>query len=264
MSRSTSYYRFVAGNQGVYEAVERDCPRSDLRRNLKPDGSWLSRVGEKFPGAISFWTEHGLEKYFMSGLQEWHRSVVADPLFVLTATAIQDSVYEDPFQIICQSESVCAQRIPWEEFSRSRLEYPMVKKVQACIIRGRGADAKLLVFEHDKQWGEAGIQVPAGTVDAGESLEAAALREAEEECGLADLRIVKKIDEYIHFRHTHRQFNHRYVFLMETADRRDSWVHKVAGHGEDQGMNFHYSWMPLPEAEHRLAGTQGCSIRRLG
>jgi 8-oxo-dGTP pyrophosphatase MutT (NUDIX family) len=51
-----------------------------------------------------------------------------------------------------------------------------------------GHDRQLLVFRHPNP--RAGIQVPAGTVEPGESLHAAVLREAAEETGLADLAIV--------------------------------------------------------------------------
>lgn len=52
----------------------------------------------------------------------------------------------------------------------------VLEKVTAFITRGRD----LLLFEHPN----AGIQIPAGTVEDGEPLEQAALREAAEESGL--------------------------------------------------------------------------------
>ena len=53
------YYRFVIGEIGIYDKVEKDCPKNDLRRNNKPDGSWLPKVGIDYLGAISFWTNKG-------------------------------------------------------------------------------------------------------------------------------------------------------------------------------------------------------------
>ena len=60
----------------------------------------------------------------------------------------------------------------------------ITKKVVAYITY----QDSLLVFRHT-DFPEAGIQVPAGTVDAGESVEAAVFREAWEESGLEDLEI---------------------------------------------------------------------------
>lgn len=255
-----SFHRFLSGNLGIYEGVDRDCPRSDPRRRLKPDGSWLPKVGEKFPGAISFWTEFGLEKYLHSGLQEWHRSVTNSPLQLLRAVSIEKPLYRDDFQVICLPEHVRCERITFDTFAHEHNAYPTVEKVVAYIVRGQ----EILVFEHDAQFSDAGIQVPAGTVDAGEEIAAAALREAQEECGLKDLRILRKAQEYILFRNTHKQFNRRHVFVMETRDERGSWTHQVAGRGSDQGMNFHYRWMPIAEAEACLAGSLGSSLRKLG
>lgn len=262
MIEGAHYFRFVVGDIGIYEAVDRDCPRSDLRRTMKPDGAWLPRVGEKYPGAVSFWTKFGLEKYLNSGLQEWHRSVAGEPVSVLVAESVGSNLYEDEYQVICQGDHKVSQ-CSWEQFAREYTAYPLVEKVVAYITRSQGDE--LLVFEHDKNWNEAGIQVPAGTVDRGEDVEAAVIREAEEECGLTGLRLVRKVDEYVMYRNTHQQFNRRHVFKLEAPPgARDTWTHKVAGDGIDEGMNFHFYWMPFREAEYKLAGSQGASIRKLG
>jgi len=100
------YYRFVSDKYGIYAAADRDCPRTDPRRNNKPDGSWLEKAGTKFPGAISFWTEEGLKQYIESGLQEWHASVVKDPVFVQVARDPGDILYSDPHQIICLPKEI--------------------------------------------------------------------------------------------------------------------------------------------------------------
>ncbi|MBN1668895.1 MAG: NUDIX domain-containing protein, partial [Anaerolineales bacterium] len=59
-----------------------------------------------------------------------------------------------------------------------------VQKVACYITRGN----QLLVFDHPHS-PEAGTQVPGGTVDPGEPLELAALREAREESGVQDLAL---------------------------------------------------------------------------
>jgi 8-oxo-dGTP pyrophosphatase MutT (NUDIX family) len=63
------------------------------------------------------------------------------------------------------------------------------RKVTAFITRGRGAGAQLLVFRH----GASGVQVPAGTVEEGESFQDAALREAGEETGLTGPFVVNRL-----------------------------------------------------------------------
>lgn len=113
------FYRFVVGDIGIYEAVERDCPRDDKRREGKPDGSWLPRVGKSYPGAISFWKERGLKKYLESGLQQWHRSVVSGEVSVLVAEALSDIVYEDEYQVIAVATSVKLRAVAWEDLWRS-------------------------------------------------------------------------------------------------------------------------------------------------
>ncbi len=59
-----------------------------------------------------------------------------------------------------------------------------IEKVTAFIIRPTG---DLLLFQHPY----AGIQLPAGTVEEGETIEHAVLREVREETGLTDLTITQ-------------------------------------------------------------------------
>ncbi|MEZ4865356.1 MAG: NUDIX domain-containing protein [Caldilineaceae bacterium] len=58
----------------------------------------------------------------------------------------------------------------------------VLEKVTAFVVRIHRDEHQLLLFEHPT----AGIQVPAGTVEAGEAPATAALREAQEETGLAE------------------------------------------------------------------------------
>ncbi|MBK7895970.1 MAG: NUDIX domain-containing protein [Anaerolineaceae bacterium] len=60
-----------------------------------------------------------------------------------------------------------------------------IHKVTAFITRERPAGRQLLLFQHP----QAGVQLPAGTVDEGEGWETAVLREATEETGLTQLTI---------------------------------------------------------------------------
>lgn len=99
------FYRFQSGDRGIYEAVNQDCPKEDARRAAKPDGSWIPRVGERYPGAISFWTEYGLEIYSESGLMDWHASVVNQPVTVIVINKLPQTIeYQDEYQIIFNPE----------------------------------------------------------------------------------------------------------------------------------------------------------------
>ena len=61
----------------------------------------------------------------------------------------------------------------------------VLEKVTAFITRQEGEEAELLLFEHPN----AGLQLPAGTVEEGEAHLAAAIREATEETGLRGLEV---------------------------------------------------------------------------
>ena len=65
----------------------------------------------------------------------------------------------------------------------------VLEKVTAFITSSEGAETRLLLFEHPN----AGVQIPAGTVEHEESHMQAALREAVEESGLTDLEVRKCI-----------------------------------------------------------------------
>ena len=115
------YYRFIVGNQGIYEVVEKSCPKNDPRRVNKPDGSWLPKVGMKYPGAISFWTEAGVKKYQQSGLMKWHSSVAQGKVEVIIIQEPKKVIYRDSNQIIIAQEEVrIKKKQSLEEFLKSR------------------------------------------------------------------------------------------------------------------------------------------------
>lgn len=65
-----------------------------------------------------------------------------------------------------------------------------MEKVTAFILRpAKGRKIEILIFRHPN----AGLQLPAGTVEPGEAPETAVLREVEEESGLTEIRLVKKL-----------------------------------------------------------------------
>lgn len=65
----------------------------------------------------------------------------------------------------------------------------VVEKVTAFVTRERNGVNELLLFRHPT----AGIQIPAGTVEKGETPETAVTREVYEETGLRDVKIEKSL-----------------------------------------------------------------------
>lgn len=126
-------------------------------------------------------------------------------------------------------------------------------KVLAYIIY----NDKLLVFRH-RDYPEAGVQVPAGTVESGESIETALFREILEESGITkdELRLVKHLKTYLYYAAYKQQHHERHVYQLELIQERPAqWEHTLEASGEDLGLTFEYFWVPVHEAE--LAGGQG-------
>lgn len=66
-----------------------------------------------------------------------------------------------------------------------------IQKVTAFVTRVVGGRTELLLMEHPM----AGIQLPAGTVELGEPVEAAVLREVAEETGVENVRIIRELGQ---------------------------------------------------------------------
>lgn len=130
----------------------------------------------------------------------------------------------------------------------------MKHKVLVYLLRSTAAGAEFLAFTH-RDFPDAGLQVPAGTVEPGEPLETAACRELAEESGLTaeQVRLVGKLAVADEPEWDQR----RHVYLFEPrGPLPDRWAHTVAGAGEDQGMVFEFDWRPVGAA-NELAGGQG-------
>jgi 8-oxo-dGTP pyrophosphatase MutT (NUDIX family) len=136
------------------------------------------------------------------------------------------------------------------------------EKVVCYIVRGD----RLLVFRHlDQLWDEAGLQVPAGSIEPGESPEAAAVREAAEETGLDGFRVVRKLGEVDYDVAPYRaELHHRHVFHLELeGEAPERWV----SHENDAGdgsppLRLECYWIPLTQG-HVLSAGQGALLGRL-
>lgn len=123
--------------------------------------------------------------------------------------------------------------------SRTRL------RVAAYVIRD-GSFPELLVFDHVGM-PQAGTQVPAGGVRAGEDLESAVLREVAEETGLLAVAVVRKIavEDKPH-PDTGQPRRTSFFHLRAQADVPDAWQHHVQGDGDDSSLTFACRFLPLP------------------
>ena len=127
-----------------------------------------------------------------------------------------------------------------------------VEKVYAYIARA----GQLLVFRH-VDFPDAGIQVPGGTVDRGETPDEAVLREASEETGLQDL-VVKTFlgeDEYEAISTTPGRILRRYFYhLTCPKDVPDIWQHQEdhPSDGSPGPIRFEHYWLAIDEADGEL------------
>lgn len=137
------------------------------------------------------------------------------------------------------------------------------EKVYAYITQGD----QLLVFRQIDA-PKAGIQVPGGTVDAGELLPEAVLREAFEETGVADLEIVAALGAAWFDLAAHGyadEVHHRHFFHLRAATPLPAtWQHEER-HRSDGGppILFTFFWMPIAEASALLIAEMGALAHRL-
>ncbi len=132
-----------------------------------------------------------------------------------------------------------------------------------CYVTHQG---RLLVFTHmDVPLTVAGVQVPAGTIEPGETPRQAALREVWEETGLTDL-IVEDVlaTDHLDVSPMRAEVQHRHFVHLTTADPMgERWQ---AGEPDPSGGGAPHRWecwwLPLENA-HVLAAAQSRFIHRL-
>ena len=128
-------------------------------------------------------------------------------------------------------------------------------RVAAYVLRAAAIGPELLVFDH-VDVPEAGTQVPAGGVRAGEPLEEAVRREVAEETGITDVTVRTSLGVT---QRPHPQTGAPQVtvfYYATTGDPRGRWEHEVTGDGEDGGLRFDCYFLPAGQAAGSLAGRQ--------
>ena len=124
------------------------------------------------------------------------------------------------------------------------------QKVFIYLTRESDTGPELLVLRsHD----EPGYEVPKGSVEPRETLEAAVARELQEESGIRttaqpeSLGATQWKDEEQHFFH-----------LRATDPIPDRFAHRVCSQDEDHGFLYEFCWLPLDKhLSKRLV--QGCN-----
>lgn len=115
----------------------------------------------------------------------------------------------------------------------------------------------LLVFSHP-HFPEAGIQVPAGSVEPGETLQAAVLREAYEETGLVLLKLVGYLGSSTYDMSPwggHPSQQRHFFHLEMQGEPAKVWQHYETSGGKRDPILFELFWAALPnEVPQLIAG----------
>ncbi|MGJ7492199.1 NUDIX domain-containing protein [Variovorax sp. ZT4R33] len=139
-----------------------------------------------------------------------------------------------------------------------------VHKACACLVDSRG---RLLVFDHPE---DGGMQLPKGTVEPGETPEAAVRRELLEESGIAydgPLQPLGTMDRECEAGvegnvHRHAQLWH--VFLMRTDGALpETFEHIASGSPEEDGLVFRFRWLAPGEPVDGFAPPYRQAIARV-
>lgn len=139
---------------------------------------------------------------------------------------------------------------------------PIKQKAFAYITHQQ----KLLVFSHPYE-PDSGIQVPAGTIEAGEAPDQAALREAYEETGLSGLVLESFLGE--HERDMadfgREEIHHRYFYHLRCQGQPPlRWHHAERSSSDGSGIHiFEFFWATLPDEIPPLIADHDLMLPRL-
>jgi 8-oxo-dGTP pyrophosphatase MutT (NUDIX family) len=144
------------------------------------------------------------------------------------------------------------------KIKRGTSEMKKIQKVGAFIIRPNGSSFwDLLLFLHCDH-PDAPIQIPGGTIEPGERVEEALMREIEEESGLTGLTIDRKLGvSEVPSIVNEQEVLQRHCFLLKAdPSSQETWIHHVKGTGGDRDLRFEYRWHSIPP-DFTLAGDLG-------
>jgi 8-oxo-dGTP pyrophosphatase MutT (NUDIX family) len=142
----------------------------------------------------------------------------------------------------------------------------MTKITIAKVVAYITQSDKLLVFSHPFH-PEAGIQVPAGTIQAGESPAEAVLREAYEETGLENLELCTflGVQEFDLTPYGRAEIQQRYFFHLEFhGEAPATWRHyeNYPSNENTERIEFELFWVQFPHVPELMAG-QGALLSKV-
>jgi 8-oxo-dGTP diphosphatase len=137
------------------------------------------------------------------------------------------------------------------------LSMTTVERVLAYITQGD----RLLVFSHP-HYPEAGLQVPGGRIEEGETPLDAVLREAHEETSLSDLvvRSCLGVREYDLRPYGRNEIERRHFFHLEFRGQAPAtWRHceMHPSDGSEAPIELEFFWVRLPDNVPELIAGQG-------
>lgn len=140
---------------------------------------------------------------------------------------------------------------------------PTIHKIVAYITHQQ----RLLVFEQPDS-PEAGIQVPAGTLEYTETPQQGVLREACEETGLKNLTVDVFLGEQIRdvSDYGKNEVHHRHIYhLIAEGEVPEKWEH-FERYSSDKGktpVRFAFYWVTLPDGVTDLISDFGNKLPQL-
>jgi GrpB-like predicted nucleotidyltransferase (UPF0157 family)/8-oxo-dGTP pyrophosphatase MutT (NUDIX family) len=130
-----------------------------------------------------------------------------------------------------------------------------VEKVLAYITNGE----RFAVFS-EPDFPQVDLQVPGGSVEPGESLPEAVLREAREETGLASLELLRLLGSKFYFSPKGKIVTRHYFHLIAHGPVSEQWEHwENFPHGGDPPIRMHFHWAGLTSGV-QLAGDQAALL----
>jgi 8-oxo-dGTP pyrophosphatase MutT (NUDIX family) len=139
-----------------------------------------------------------------------------------------------------------------------------IPKACACLVDARG---RLLVFRHPE---DGNMQLPKGTIEPGESPEAAVRRELLEESGIdhiGELRPLGTLQRNCEAGvegNTHRHPQLWHLFLMQAdGTSPETFDHVAMGSPEEDGLVFSFHWLAPDDALDNFALPYRQAIERV-